>query len=350
MPQFAQASGMGQLTSPPVSARDFATWFLSEFSHPTLSEKSLDLLISDASASTFSYQGVSIPVERATMANVEPAILRWFDRGDLDEDSLLVFYFCGHGLGRGKGTTLLLEDFGSRPFTNSLKLALDFDALLLGMDQCKARSQCFFVDACRVGTAVTLFSNNFYGEQVVVPSTNTVNRSRSAPVYYSAVPGTQAYGDPNRPSFFTSALIKAFKGAGADDHSGAWRVDSDVLHRGIRAHLKRAVANTSAQSQIIVTDGLADPIPLHVLPGNPLVPVDVSCDPSSHNAVASLNVKLVNGAPRQFPAVPKGEWQLELEPGTYDFGVTFPPPPRPNLTSVTHPVRPPSKRVDVPVP
>ena len=346
-PTFAQHGGMEQLSSAPASAREFATWFLNEFSHPYIAEKSLDLLLSDPDGDAFDAGAGPVQVERATMANVKQAIERWVALGDADEDSILLFYFCGHGLGKGNQTVLLMDDFGSLPGPNSLKRALDFAAFHLGMDQCAARQQCYFVDACRVGTPFALNTLSYFGDPVMIPAARVTNRIRSAPVFYSAVPGTAAYGRRGQPSFFTSALLNAFKGAGADDPTGTWRVETDVLHRGIRVHLQRTVARTTAGGQLSLTDGMADSFTLHQLSTAPVVPVEVTCDPDVHNSTAQLSVS-GGGAPLQMAGVPKGSWQLDLAIGTYRFEVALPPaaPPPP----VDCLVRPAYRRIEVRVP
>ncbi|HUF50128.1 MAG TPA: caspase family protein [Longimicrobiales bacterium] len=347
-PTFAQHGGMDQLTSAPASARAFASWFLTEFSHPELTDRTLDLLLADAAADTFDGGNGPVQVERATMANVRQAVHRWVARGDADEDSLLLFFFCGHGLGKGKQTVLLMEDFGSLPGPQSLTVAMDFDGFLMGMDQCAARRQCYFVDACRVGTPFALNTLNYFGDPVMVPAAKISNRVRSAPVFYSAVPGTAAYGRKEQPSFFTASLLNAFKGAGADDNTGTWRVETDILHRGIRVHLKRAVGNTAASGQLSLTDGLADSFALHELKVDPVVPVEVTCNPDMYNSTAQLSVS-GGAAPLQLPAVPTGSWQLDLALGTYRFEVALPAPAG-AVAPIDRPVRPPQQRIEVHVP
>jgi hypothetical protein len=347
-PTFHSSGGMGQLSSAPASAREFARWFVDELSHPTIAEKSLDLLISDQDGDIFDSGGAPITVERAIMSNVEAAINRWVALGDADEDSIMMFFFCGHGLGKGNQTILLMEDFGSLPGTNSLKLALDFNGFMLGMDQCKARQQCYFVDACRVGTPFALNTLSYFGDPVMIPAARVLNRPRSAPVFYSAVPGTPAYGQRGKPSFFTSALLKAFEGAGSDDTNGPWRVETEILQRGIRVHLQRSIAGTSASGQLTMVDGLADSFTIHQLGSPPIVPVEVTCNPESHNQYGHLRVS-DGSSPVLYSAVTQGSWQLDLAFGNYQFEVDL-PNPSPIPPPVNYPVRPPSRRIVIPIP
>lgn len=119
---------MGQLSSAPVSARELARWFLSDFDNPAFPPASLDLLLSDAAGSQFTDpSGQTHGIGRATFSNVETAVFDWFQRGMASPDNLMILFYCGHGLGKGKQTILLAEDFGSLPDTLSLKRAVDFD-------------------------------------------------------------------------------------------------------------------------------------------------------------------------------------------------------------------------------
>jgi caspase domain-containing protein len=358
-PLFPQHSGMGQLTSAPMSARAFCNWLMKDCVNPELADKTIDLLLSDAESSTFTDSaGVTHEIERATMENVKQAVLRWCKRGGAD--SLLIFYFCGHGLGKGKQTVLLTENFGSQPDTLSLTFAIDFDQLYLGLDQAKPRRQCFFIDACRVGTPFALNTLNYYGDPIYPPQAKVAKQPRSAPVFYSSVPGATAYGRKGEPSFFTAAMLAAFRGAGADDVSGSWRVDTDILQRGILSHLKRTVARTVAQSQLSLADGIADPFTLHQLGARPVVPVEVTCKPDIHNAAASLSVLDTaaggtGGAgapgpttPLLYPPPAEGPWNLDLPFGEHLFEVKLPTPAA-SPPGVTQLIRPPSRRVEVQV-
>ncbi|MER9771244.1 caspase family protein [Mesorhizobium sp. M0220] len=143
---------MEQLTSPPISARLFASWLTSEnFRNPTKPLASVALLLSEAAPAPFldPRNGASkFDVALADSANVRLAITEFFKRGDENADNLLIFYFCGHGIAAGTDTALLLSDYGANPL-NALERAIDFRRLRIGMGRCKASEQCFFIDACR---------------------------------------------------------------------------------------------------------------------------------------------------------------------------------------------------------
>src|SRR5437867_1912389 len=80
-PTFAENDGMAQLTSPPASARAFATWLLESYENPQSPLASVDLLLSDSKSQTFKMGSKSVAVDSATFANVAPAIKAWAIRG-----------------------------------------------------------------------------------------------------------------------------------------------------------------------------------------------------------------------------------------------------------------------------
>jgi hypothetical protein len=349
-PRFAHFEGMGQLSSPPVSARSFAEWLLSPtgYRNPARPLASLDLLVSDASTDQFIPPGgIPTTIQRARFADIDAAIRAWFQRGN-DPNDLLIFFYCGHGVARGLNMTLLPEDYGSlqTPPQMSLGLAIDFDGLYLGMDSCAARNQIFFVDACRVASGLLIRTQNFAGNPVIPGMAQITSPPRNAPIYYGAVPGITAFGRTGKPSFFTEALLKAFRGAGADDTSGAWALQTDTLGRGIHHHLRRAVANTAAAGQLSMANNIGQPLAFHLLAGLPECPVDVLCDPEPDTANATLAVS-GNGVQDTRPPDP-APWGLDLMLGDYQFEAKVGTPATKSGRSVSR-VAPPFRSVKIPV-
>jgi hypothetical protein len=215
--------------------------------------------------------------------------------------------------------TLLPEDYGSlqTPPQMSLGLAIDFDGLYLGMDSCAARNQIFFVDACRVASGLLIRTQNYAGNPVIPGMAQITSPPRNAPIYYGAVPGITAFGRTGKPSFFTEALLKAFRGAGADDISGTWALQTDTLGRGIHHQLRRAVATTAAAGQLSMASHIGAPLAFHELAGLPECPVDVVCDPESEIASATLEVS-GNGVRKTRDPDPS-LWGLDLTLGDYHF-------------------------------
>ncbi len=68
--------GMGQLTSPPVSAREIAKWFIKYFNHPEKPLSSVSLLLSEREPSSFTNPIThdEFSIETATFSAVDEAI------------------------------------------------------------------------------------------------------------------------------------------------------------------------------------------------------------------------------------------------------------------------------------
>ena len=316
--QFEEHDGMGQLTSPPQSAARIATWLKDHLAAPNLTLGTIDLLVSAAQLSPFKHFGEDI--ERASMSNIERAVLRWLALGDAHPDSLLLFFFSGHGIGSGAYSALLADDFGAPPKAAALRNAIDFNSLYIGMDQCKARSQCYFVDACRIAST-TLLETHGYGTSILTPRLKPEHPLRRAPVYASTLPGARAYGLTGQPSFFTEAIISGLEGAGADDSDGnGWQVRTDALNPGIRRSLERLLEQADPNASQVIEANHMNDFTLHCLPGEPIVPVAVSCEPASANTGATLSVQAPGGAnAQQSDSGGPRPWLLELEPGLYEF-------------------------------
>lgn len=352
-PLFAHHEGMGQLSSPPASARGMADWLLAEFDrapNPLFRLSSVELLISDAKTDRYVDPGnVTHTIGRADFAAIDAAVQSWYRRGDSDPDNLLLFYFCGHGIARGVKTTLLPEDYGSQtPAHRSVACAVDFDELHLGMDSCKARQQLYFVDACRVASGQLMRMHNSTGSAIIPGLATVSSPARNAPVYYGTMAGTRAFGRSGKPSFFTEALLKALRGAGADDTTGSWAVQTDCLHRGVTHHLKRAVANTAAAGQLSSANYVGPPLAIHPLDFPAEIPVDVSCNPAAINGQAVMEVRGNNVLLRRTPAH-HSSWQIELDHGDYDFGAQVAGPPV-RAASAKVSISPPYRNVRIQVP
>src|SRR5687767_1036671 len=71
--QVERPEGMGQLTSPPHSARSLATWLIESYNYPQKPLADVALLISEPKATMFRNPrtGASAAVEAATIDNIE---------------------------------------------------------------------------------------------------------------------------------------------------------------------------------------------------------------------------------------------------------------------------------------
>jgi len=325
-PLAANHDGMGQLTSPPHSARAVARWLIRSLRDPAKPLADVALLVSEDKPRPFlnTRTGDAVPVATATIDEIEAALTEWHGRGNAREEDRLLFYFCGHGIARGSDVALLAADYGVKP-ANALDGAIDFRSFLQGMDGCAAREQIYFVDACRASSDSLLRAGQYNGRPIFQPDLNAPARAfRRAPVFYSTLAGADAYGRARRPSPFTEALIRGLQGAGADDSEGDWRVTTTRLKEALDFFLERATRGLG-RAQVPAADNQA-PISMHVVRGTPRGTAIVACEPPEAMAAAKLSY-VAGGKARSRPARSGDEWVLELPAGSYEFVADFDPGP-----------------------
>lgn len=319
---FQGHENMGQLSSPPYSARAFANWLLKKYRNPKKPLASLDLLLSDTQGNEFTLpDGEVKQVENANMANVKRNVRRWKARGDQSRDNLVIFYFCGHGIAAGTEIALLLKDFGEYEDA-PLENAIDFRGFHLGMKKCTAREQIYFVDACRMASPTLIESYNYSGDPIIHGSAHKSPFGNcQTPIYYATLAGNAAYGRDGVPTLFTEALLLAMEGAGSDNVEGDWRVYTDMLNRGIGYTLEMVKGDAVKLDQISPVDDLTN-FTLHYLDKKPIVPVKIGCNPKEANLFAKLSYS--DGSKDVVrPHMEESNWDEIIEVGNYKFSAEF---------------------------
>jgi hypothetical protein len=318
---------LGQLSSPPCSATEFAQWLQKMYNNQDAPLGTLDLLISptDGPASFEDDNGKSLRVEPAIMENVRTAIERWAARADIDTKSVAIFYFCGHGVCAGINNGLLVEDFGDDHSDRTLlKKVIDIDGLNLAMDGSRSRKQCFFIDACRNTPQLIAqrAGQGAIGDSILTPTINQGRYgARDAPMFFACLPSQKAYSTNNGVSLFTSALIETLNGAGAVKRAGTWIVRTDTMLNALNETIRRIAPRQSLPPQPAYLDQ-GSGYDLHWLVASPDVPVAVGCAPATANH--SANLSLVGRSIRhERPQRGPENWELKCKPGSYDVCATF---------------------------
>lgn len=348
------SDGMKQISSPPLSARAFATWLIGEYHHTAKPIASVALLLSEAAPAPFDNvkTGTSGDVLEASIANLTAAVTAWKQRADSSPDNRLVFYFCGHGISEGEDMSLLAGDFNPDD-GNPLNQALDFSKLRHGLKKCAASEQLFFVDACRASSDVLISQSGaaFAGQVPLLPGMRPLELPRLLSVpYYATLAGDLSHARPDSVSLFTQALLRGLRGAGSDDPEGDWRVTTSRLQEAIDHFLKQPVfAGKVAGVQVPVV-GELPVFDLHELTAAPIVPVYVGCSPPEVNATAEFVCRQA-GSERLRRAVadvdsedPQAEWAFDLEFGEYEFAATLAPG---EVRTKTLTVRPSYRRISL---
>jgi hypothetical protein len=280
-----QPMGMGQLTSPPLSALRVLDWVDKELNNPAAPLKSVEVLVSQPVPATYTDKaGLTSQIDGATFANFEQSAKAWFDRASGDPKNVAIFYFCGHGLGDGLNTQLLLSDYGSS--NRPLRHAINFSAFRLAMGACNASKQLFLLDACRVIDPTMLFDPFNMGDSGLPPGNVTKMPMHIAnPVIYSAKIGKQAFGPKQGISYFTDALLHGLSRCGVYFSKGSkWAVSPNQLQTAIASLLDDFSGNPHCPADGIVGTGFE----IHVLDKPPEVIVVVTLNPATGNAEAKI--------------------------------------------------------------
>lgn len=316
--QFAPAAGLDDLESPLRSVEALAEWLRTDLDVPNTPLRSLRVLGSSPNRTS------PLPVGTTTFENIQREIRSWFDDVDSHEGNLAIFYFVGHGLAAGAKQALLAEDFGSdrhAPFEQSL----DPDQFASAVRKAKARRQLFLIDACSSDIPLGRDYDSV-NPRPIIQAEKHANLSIVKQSFLRASAfGTSAFGRRAGLSLFMEAFLKAMRGGAAVRMGGGrWIVQTDML----RTVLSRLIEQSpDGQGQEVSFGGinLSSILHFHQLAGEPLVPVEVACDPGDFQRLADLHID----AAQRCSA---GAWHLNVEvvKGEHDFSAIEP------LTAVVH--------------
>jgi hypothetical protein len=328
--------GMGQLTSTAASAFKMFEWLKRTRAKLPVPLATCRVLLSPSPQEPH-LNGVA---DAATTLNVLAAANDWRKDASSHRDNVTFFYFAGHGVQRTKEDAVMcLEDF-LQPLGSSLRNAIDLATVRAGMSpsatrQDIARTQFYFVDACRVQPAelsafepletTAVFNKDLSGQD-----------DRSSPIFYASVSNHLAAAIPGVQTLFNQALIECLEGdAGdslGDDPQGdpMWGVSVNGLGRGLAKKID-VLNRRLGGDQILTTGGQFNDVPIRRLDGPPLVDVTLAVDPDDAAQFSALRVvadaKTV--AVAQTPPLAPHPHTCRLPAGIYSIELSFAKPPSP---------------------
>jgi hypothetical protein len=318
--------GMDQLSSPPISARKFADWLIRSFHNPNKPLGTVTLLVSEKTPEKFvnATTGQDHVPAPATADNIVRAITEWKLRGDAHFENMLIFYFCGHGISAGTEASLLASDFGAND-NNSLDGAIDLRKLILGLNQCMASEQIFFIDACRASSDTLIISQS-PGRLVIQPRIrNPTWPPLRSSTFYATLKGDGAYGLPDQPTVFTASLIAAFDQLAADNEEGDWRINTHRMAEALDHLVARQRSLYPGLAQVPESNDRSK-VHLHYLQSPPEALVYLRCHTPSELHLANIVYVPHGGGAIDVPRPPPGaaETELRLPSGSYEFSATLP--------------------------
>lgn len=322
-PRLAKDYGLEQLTSPPISARAFADWLAKDYRNPDAPLGSIDMLLSEAVPRPYVLPGGKrFDPDPATWKNIQSSFDSWYEKCNLNEESVALFFFCGHGVMK-ENLALLPDDFGKRkqsPFADTI----DFEGTYRGMKRCAARTQCYFIDSCRQIPYDVLNEAERLGNPLISPNVR-VKRRRSAldaPIIYASANQSSAYGRRDGTKF-TKALLACLAGYGAKRLAGKWVITTDRLGQSVRRQVERE-NRRGGPPQNCECDGVTIATPIHFLRAPPEWPVTVSLRP--RKAEAEADMSLVSQRNRRVQARrtrKPGDWETHVPPDIYNVFASF---------------------------
>jgi hypothetical protein len=257
-----------------------------------------------------------VELDGGTVANVTGAFDRWRDHIWNNPDDVAFFYFSGHGFHAGGSSALLLEDFGADT-KNPFKQAFDFETTRLGLAQCAAKRQYFFVDACK--SALAKYKVKQPAPALLSPDDSSLP-SLEGGVFYATATTAKAYSRKNEISTFTSAVIDGLNGLGSqEDHDRRWVVKPIPLFYAVVELLK----DRSGEGPKQVPTAEIGSAPMHTIGEEPpIIPCTVWCEPDDVHRVARLSVRDPTGKVEADPKTGK-RWEFKLPKREYELRAEF---------------------------
>ena len=314
--------GLGQLTSPPISAAAFVQWCLgreqnppqpSGHRNPLAPLASIEVVASPAAIDLPSAPATT--VDLADMNGIETCFERWRLRCIANPTNLGVFYFCGHGVMTATNY-LLAADFGG---ANPWRRAFDLDNTVRALERELAGPMYFFIDACRQiprALALRLGASS--------PALRTADLSKpvvnaSHLVLYAAGEGRKAFALPGQVSRYTAALVQALSGYAGRKRPGVqeWEVTGEDIARSVRVLLE--AGHTEGEPDQVVEQDLSAPSVFQVETTPARVKVKLDLKPDEARATHRVFLARSGAAPQEADAM-LCPWRTEVPRGFYDIG------------------------------
>lgn len=271
---------------------------------------------------------------RALTDQVAAELNAWRDDCKTNRKHVALFYFAGHGVQRMKEDAVLcLEDF-RKPGSGMLAQSIAIANIRGGMAPAPgfddiARTQLYFVDACRVRPEY-LSRFEAAGVRDVFDVDLAGADDRCSPIFFAAISNATTDAIPNQQSLFSLALLDCLDGdAGVplDEETPqgdvVWGVTVESLNQQLCTTKLDQINRDYGADQTYAPGGQMRPAVICRLAAPPLVPVRLSIDPPEASEFAMLEID----GPKPAPNGPFKPHPLDgaLPGGIYSFKVTFAP-------------------------
>jgi hypothetical protein len=319
---------LGQLTTPPVSARAIASWFIEKFDCTERPLASVSLVVSEAQPAPFTNAKTGrsyLDLPSGRMDEVRAALKAWIGRAESDPRNAVILYFCGHGLAAGVQNYYLMRDYGWDD-EDPLLGAINFKNFMSGLGTKKPSYQFLLFDACRSPDPM-ISLNRDGGQSVFVADPegrlNVAEQMQQCPIFSTEV-DRRALGRPNEPSLCAQAFMRVMNGAAARRDGADWYVTTHAIDISLSDFQNRE-ANKGDRIQSADANNYAKFRLRRLGPQTPRIPVFVRVIDAPRRALLKITAErhgkppLCISDPSSAGWVNQDEWVAELEMGEYDF-------------------------------
>lgn len=338
-PKTPHSFGMEKLSSPALSAYRIYEWLVSNRTRHPVPVASCRLLLLPSAAEIAAEPKLAGFAGAWGINEVVAAAAAWRQDASQARDSRTFFYFAGHGARRSQhDCVMLLPGFGDG-IGGVLADSMDTGTLRDGMAPTDifpdiARTQLYFVDACRITPQEFRQFERMPTYGVFDTKVNDVD-DRKAPIFYAAIPGTAAVGRSGKQSLFSDALLQCLEGAAGEameeDPAGKvpWRVSATSLNEALVKIVK--ALNDQFGTEQEFEPGASVPFEICQLATAPKVQVTLRLSPEEAGNAAKLSVTDSQGTEvwAQPPPLMPLPLSKTLEAGNYRIEISFASPDRP---------------------
>jgi hypothetical protein len=278
-------ASLPELNCAATAALKFAQWLRDRY-RSTAPIGTVQLLVSPSQFEAQTSPELAV-LQKSNRQNVDAAIQEWKRRCREDERNIAILYMAGHGIEYSRERSyVLLEDFGSHPAL--LQDAVDVNVIRAGMlEDGIAQTQLYFVDACRTDIeALQKVGQLGYG--IMLPGANAIADRRCCPVFFSAAPGTSAFGTTGEGTIFSQALIECLDSLAARPpitSEGEWHVTTTSLEESLGSRVHE-IAAKAGELQTVVVGGQRQCVQVHSFATPPIVPVSIRLVPDEAQELA----------------------------------------------------------------
>jgi hypothetical protein len=336
--------GMCKLSCTALSAFKIFKWITDPNRKFPVGLATVRLLLSPTEAEINTIPAISDICDRCSLENFCNDFRAFRSDAASHQTNHTFFYYAGHGIQRSKSDSVLLLDDFDNPGQAILYHSIDMSHLLELMRPTKpndsaycnmARTQTFFVDACRNYPDHIKNFHNTHPSQIDDEVDLDLD-NRNLTVFHSALSGGRAKEIIGKQTIFCSLLIHCLDIAGVGsinektDGTTEWGVSTDSLNLGLKRSfeaLKTRVPDLIGEQDCDLGKMAAGVI-IHRLDNPPIIPFELEITPPEAVTCFQLQVRDYTGNLKldlKAPVIPY-PYRDQLPAGRYRFNLNFNPP------------------------